>query len=244
MGFLDIIGAYQEGEGAKDLAQANVEGGRQAQGLYSNAMNQLLGLYQPQQAMGAQGMANLNELVGEAFRQPTEQDRFNMQFDVNEYLDPSIAYQQDQARRQAEQSAVATGGLMSGGMAKQLQEQAMNIGQQGYQNAFNRGRAMTGDKYREYQDYLNNSNQQRQQRMGNLSSLIGQQIGQGNVGTQGMANAQQFGTQGMARGIGQEYQGIGERRASGNLQAGGMLRGAGDLENMGWEALGKTMGGM
>jgi hypothetical protein len=52
-----------------------------------------------------------------------------------EYLDPSIAYQQEAARKNVEESAAGQGGLYSGAAAREIAGDVANIGQQGFQQA-------------------------------------------------------------------------------------------------------------
>jgi len=89
---------------------------------------------------------------------------YQFQGQVSDYLDPSIAYQQDQARRQLESSAAARGSLMSGAAAKAIADRAQQIGAQGYGNAY---AAMERDRSyganQAQQNYLNQVAQGQQQ---------------------------------------------------------------------------------
>ena len=52
------------------------------------------------------------------------------------YLDPSIAYQQEAARKNVEESAAGQGGLYSGAAAREIAADTAKIAEQGYQQAF------------------------------------------------------------------------------------------------------------
>lgn len=52
------------------------------------------------------------------------------------YLDPSIAYQQESARKNIEESAAGQGGLYSGAAAREIAADTAKIAEQGYQQAF------------------------------------------------------------------------------------------------------------
>lgn len=52
------------------------------------------------------------------------------------YLDPSIAYQQEAARKNVEESAAGQGGLYSGAAVREIAADTAKIAEQGYQQAF------------------------------------------------------------------------------------------------------------
>ena len=52
------------------------------------------------------------------------------------YLDPSIAYQQESARKNVEESAAGQGGLYSGAAAREIAQETADIGAKGWQQAF------------------------------------------------------------------------------------------------------------
>ena len=133
------------------------------------------GMYDDQISMGQGSM--------DAYRnfdpRDTVMGEFNYDGNVNQFLDPSMAYQQDQARRQIEASGAATGGLGGGAFAKELQDRGQAIAEQGWGDAYNR---MTADKQFNYQDFLNhfqNTRDNNTARMGQLQNLA-------NTGTQAM----------------------------------------------------------
>jgi hypothetical protein len=82
---------------------------------------------------------------------------------VNDYLDPSIAYQQEQAGKANAAQYGSQGSLFSGAAAKGLADRTSAIAQQGWGNAFDRAMA---DNNRQFQNQMsidqfnNNANQQ------------------------------------------------------------------------------------
>lgn len=57
-----------------------------------------------------------------------------------DYLDPSIAYQQESARKNIEESAAGEGGLYGGTAAKEIATEVANIASQGYSDAYEKAR--------------------------------------------------------------------------------------------------------
>jgi hypothetical protein len=110
---------------------------------------------------------------------------FNYGKTAQDFLDPSIAYQQDQMGRQIEQSAATRGNLLSGAAQKALQKNASDLAMRDYGNAYTR---MESDKQFGYNDYINqfkaktdNTNRKMEQ----LRQLFG-------AGTQGLNAQNQF----------------------------------------------------
>jgi len=135
-------------------------------------------------SLGAQGMSQDYSVTPNAYQ---------FQGQVSDYLDPSIAYQQDQARRQLESSAAARGNLMSGAAAKAIADRAQQIGAQGYGNAY---AAMERDRgygaQQAQQNYLNQVAQGQQQynQAQNVAQLGLQGLsGQGQALQQGVMNS-------------------------------------------------------
>jgi hypothetical protein len=74
------------------------------------------------------------------------------QYDVTKFLDPSMAFQQKAMGDAVQQSAAAQGGLMSGATLKALQENAANLAQTDYSNAFGRSMQSRDRGYGAYMD--------------------------------------------------------------------------------------------
>lgn len=61
--------------------------------------------------------------------------------DVESYLDPSIAYQQQQAQKGVESSAAGRGGLFSGAVGQEIADKTRSIAEQGWGQAYDRANA-------------------------------------------------------------------------------------------------------
>lgn len=137
-------------------------------------------MYQPYMGIGPKALA---ALATEDFTTPAE--AFSYQGEVSDYLDPSMAFQQEQARRALEQSAVARGGLLSTGTAKDLQERAIQLAQTDYGNAYQRMQQDKAFAYQQFRDRAAQRAANAQARYAQLSQLAG--IGQQSTGA--LANA-------------------------------------------------------
>jgi len=133
-------------------------------------------------------------------------------YNVQNYMNPNIAYQQQQAKNQLQQSAAAQGGLYGGGAMKALSDRQQGIAQQNYQQGFQN---MMSDRNFGYQDFTNhfqNQLQQYQQGLVNAGDLLkmssgatdkvlgaqgqGTQLDMSNDVTQGNLRAGKYNTEG------------------------------------------------
>ena len=205
-----LYGAHQQAEAMKASARAQERGQIRAIEEQRQAYGDIAPMYQPYQQAGLQGLAGMGGDYS------TEMGDFEYNQDVNNFLDPSMQFQQQQMRDAMEQSAVARGGLQSGGFAKALQDRAGQFAQTDYGNAYNR---MTQDKQGAYQQFMDRfasrraNNQQRLSQMQNLATL-------GANSTSGLANLRT----GTANNISTNLQNIGTAQGYG-AQAGGMAYG-------------------
>lgn len=94
-----------------------------------------------------------------------------------DYLDPSIAYQQESARKNVEESAAGQGGLYSGAAAREIAADTAKIAEQGYSDAYDRARQAGLDVNAVTQQNLLN-----QMSTGNYNVGLGQ-TNIGNLGT-------------------------------------------------------------
>lgn len=186
------MGAYRQGLAQQEAAQrAELEAARgRAAGIgkeFTDTGEFIANTYSPYAnlaSLGAQGMTQDYSVTPQAYQ---------FQGQVSDYLDPSIAYQQDQARRQLESSAAARGNLMSGAAAKAIADRAQQIGAQGYNNAY---AAMERDRgygaNQAQQNYMNQVAQGQQQytQAQNVAQLGLQGLsGQGGALQQGVASS-------------------------------------------------------
>lgn len=205
-----IYSANKQASGARASARAQEEGQRRAIEEQRRAYSDIAPMYAPYSQAGLTGLSGMQ---GDF---TTDMGSFEYGRDVNEFLDPSMSFQQDQMRNQMEQSAVARGGLQSGGFAKALQDRAGQVAQMDYGNAYNR---MTQDKATTYQQFMDQfqsrraNNQLRLNQFQNLASM-------GQNATSGLANLRT----GNANQISGNLQNIGTAQGYG-AQAGPMAMG-------------------
>ena len=198
------IGSYLGAKGTAKAARTMRDSTREAMDFAREGQAQAEGYYQPYMDTGTQA---LGMLASESFQDPVRQFQFGG--DVQSYLDPSMKYQQQQAQRALEQSAVARGGLLGTGTAKALQNQAQQFAQQDYANAFNR---MATDRNFAYNQFLQEAQARRanlQARYNQLSRLtgIGQQAA-GNLATGAQNLGQNLGNLNMQAG---QYQAMAQQ---------------------------------
>ena len=205
-----IFGAKSQADAMRASARAQAEGQRRAIEEQRQAYGDIAPMYQPYQQAGREGLAGLGADYS------TEMGDFEYNQDINDFLDPSMAFQQQQMLDAMQQSAIARGGLQSGGFAKALQDRSAQLAQTDYGNAYNR---MSQDKQGAYQQFMDRfasrraNNQQRLSQMTNMASV-------GQNATSGLANLRT----GNANQISGNLQNIGTAQGYG-AQAGGMAYG-------------------
>ena len=150
-----------EEEQARAQQQAIEEQRRILEGNYQTAK----GYLDPYTQAGSQALGQYQN-----YDPSLNQQDFSYGRSVESFLDPSIAYQQEQARRQLEASAGAQGGLYSGAQMMALQDRAQNIGQMGYQQAFQNQQS---DRAFNFQDYTNRWESKRLDRNNRMNQLKG-----------------------------------------------------------------------
>lgn len=179
-----LVGGYFQGESVKDAARAERAMQERALAEARRSGDEAIGYLQPYEQIGRQSLGQLVENIDSgAYRTPVGE--FDYSRGVGEFLDPSMAYQQQRAGEALEQSALAGGGLQSGATLKALQEQAMQMAQTDYGNAHNR---MMQDKSFAYGQFMDKFNRQRMENQSAYQRLAG--LGQMGTGmAQSMANA-------------------------------------------------------
>jgi hypothetical protein len=205
-----LYGAKLQADGMRDSARAQERGQERAIQEQRDAYADVAPLYEPYQEAGLQGLSALGGDYS------TQMGEFEYGKDVSDFLDPSMAFQQQQMRDALEQSAVARGGLQSGGFAKALQDRSAQLAQTDYGNAYNRMAQDERNVYQQFMDRIANkraNNQLRLNQMTNLASV-------GQNATSGLANLRT----GNANNISQNLQNIGTAQGYG-AQAGGMAYG-------------------
>ena len=230
------IGAYLQSEGMKDSAKAQERGIQAGIDEQRQAYQDVAPSFQPYSNLGLTGLAGMGQDYS------TEMGDFEYGRNVNDFLDPSMAFQQKQMQDAMEQSAVARGGLQSGGFAKALQDRSAQLAQTDYGNAYNRMNQDKANSYQQFRDQFASRRANNQQRLNQMQNMV--QIGQGantNLANLRTGNANQI-AQGMQN-IGQ-VQGYGAQAPS--MVYGQAIQDATSPQNMMGMAQmgGKLIGGM
>jgi hypothetical protein len=89
---------------------------------------------------------------------------------VADYLNPSAAYSQNQAMKQAQAAGVA-GGAMGGGMLKALSNNANQMAQTNYNNAYSQMLGTNDQNFNQQQQQYTNNNNFQQQQIGNYGDV-------------------------------------------------------------------------
>jgi len=145
--------------------------------------------YKPYMDAGQTGLSGLSDLAQNAGQYDYTPEQFQYGKTTQDFLDPSMNFQQDQMRRQLEASSAMGGNLLSGGALKELQNRGAQLAQTDYANADQR---MMNDKRFAYGSFMDNANARRQalqQGFQNRLGVANQQTGLGQFGTSGNANA-------------------------------------------------------
>lgn len=157
-----------------------------AQDQYTEAQNQVLGqyhgLYTPESVSSAKSaytgaLSGANPAQYAVDTSAYQQQNVNALDNWKDYLDPSIAYQQEAARKNVEESAAGQGGLYSGAAAREIAADTAKIAEQGYSGAYDRARQAGLDTNATTQQNLLN-----QMSTGNYNVGLGQ-TNIGNLGT-------------------------------------------------------------
>ena len=168
---IGLGGEYFANQSEREAArsQANAQRAALAQGgkELTSGYTDISSLYDPYRQAGQQA---LGDYQSQDFSYVPDDFQYNQ--NVSDFLDPSMAYQQEQAMNQIQGNAAASGTLGSGAALKEMQSRGQQIAQQGYGDAFNR---MQQDKGFQYGDFLNRANFRRQalqDRSAQLGNLI------------------------------------------------------------------------
>ena len=166
----NLINSLLGAGASRDSAEAQQRALAQQLAERKNAYKDVTGLYSPEMRMGGVALRDLNQMAYQDI--PSQQD-FQYGKTIDDFLDPSMAFQQEQMRRNVDQSAVSGGGLYSGNTLKELQDRGAQLAQTDYANAFNR---MDKDKSNAYTEFLNKFNSERSataDRWSRLSAIAG-----------------------------------------------------------------------
>ncbi len=189
----NILGGLLGGMGAQEAQEADARLRKQMMerqiAEQRQAYSDVAPTYQGYMDAGQQGLAGLAELGRTAGEYDFTPEQFQYGKTTQDFLDPSMDFQQDQMRRQLEASSAMGGNLLSGGTLKELQSRGAQLAQTDFANADQR---MMNDKRFAYGSFMDNANARRQslqQGFQNRMGVAGQQTGLGQYGTSGNAQA-------------------------------------------------------
>lgn len=137
-GITDYFGNKAKMDAERRAINAQMDAEKRAQGIGQGYYQMLEGQYGPEAANYMSDLNAWRELNQQA---PIQLGNFDeSKYNINAYLDPSMDFQQGQARKAIEQSAAARGGMFagSGATAKALQDRATELAQTDYANAYGR----------------------------------------------------------------------------------------------------------
>ena len=142
---MSLLGTGQQSKAMKLQIEAEnrirEEQRAEAERLNTQTRGDVQGKYDPYSGLklsGIEGMQNYQETPYEDFRYEGR---------VEDFMNPSLNYQQDQAARTLQQNQVAGGMAQSGAALKALNQQTSDIASMGYNNAYNQ---MADERQRQY----------------------------------------------------------------------------------------------
>tara|TARA_R110000868_G_scaffold112527_2_gene302977 strand:+ start:5640 stop:6392 length:753 start_codon:yes stop_codon:yes gene_type:complete len=205
-GFMDYAGAasnpiskhYYEskwaGEDAELAGEIQAEYAQKALDAGQAGYEDVQGMFDPYSQAGLTALGQIQE--GDF---TTDMGQFEYGKDVNDFLDPSMEFQQEQMAKNMQQNAIARGSYASGGFDKALQDRGAQVAQGYYGQA---RQDMANDKatsYQQFRDQFASRRANNQQRFSQLQGL--NQMGFD--ANRGMSNARMQQAQGQAQGYNQ-----------------------------------------
>lgn len=166
------IGAIGQGIAAKKgmdaQRQTMNDAAARAQGTLTAGRNEARSDFSPFMSAGATAAGNATNLIGASgnIAAPEMSQPFNFQ----QWNDPSANYALQQSNATLQNSALAKGG-MGGGLARALSENATNMANQNYQNAFKNYTTNAEQVFNQGQTRYKDINEQEQQKIANTQNL-------------------------------------------------------------------------
>jgi len=189
---MNLFGANQQSDAMKAQIAAQNRLNQQLRsdlkGIYGTAQSDVNALYQPFTGLAGQGVNALQQDYGV----PIEE--FNYTGQVEDFLDPSIAYQQQLATDAVQSGAAASGSLLSGAAQKEIADRSQKIGEMGYADAYQRMISDREAQYGKEQDMYSKRVQDAARRYSQAGDIAN--IGMGAIGQQAGATrdfAQNYG---------------------------------------------------
>jgi len=182
-----FLGKYIGDMEREDQAREARRAYNQMLGINQEAYEDISGMYSPFTKYAGMGMDQLSD----PNKFQTSMGNFDYKGDVNQFLDPSLAFQLQQGTRALDASAAAGGNLYSGAQQKELAQFGNNLGQQGYADAWQRMQGDRANKYKQFLDQFEARRMNDQQRYEQAKSMFG--TGMGAIGNIAGARQNQAG---------------------------------------------------
>jgi hypothetical protein len=169
---MDYMGRRSQEQKQKEAFARQQQGINEAEGIGNKYYDTLEGAYAPEAATYVSDLAD--------WRKANQQDPVQMgdfdtsKYNVDAYLDPSMAYQQEQMRRSADASAAHGGFLGSSAQQLELQKRASALAQTDYGNAFARMGQDRQFGYGAFKDKFEATRQAAEDKINHLSSIVNQ----------------------------------------------------------------------
>ncbi len=179
-------GAHLQAKGMRDAAREQTRGIQLGIDERNQAYQDIAPMYEPYSQAGLTGLSGMQ---GDF---TTDMGQFDYDKDVSDFLDPSMAFQQEQMRNQMEQSAVSRGNLQSGGFAKALQDRSGQVAQTYYGQAVRDKNQDQATTYQQFMDQFQGRRANNQLRLNQFQNMAS--IGQnatGNLANLRMGTANQ-----------------------------------------------------
>lgn len=169
---MDYVGRKAQEKKQAEAFARQQQGINEAEGIGNKYYDTLESAYGPEAATYVGDLADWRKANQAAVPELGEFD--TSKYNVDTYLDPSMAYQQEQMRRSQDASAAHGGFLNSGAQQIELQKRASQLAQTDYGNAFQRMNQDRQFGYGAFKDKFEAARMSAQDRINNLSSIVNQ----------------------------------------------------------------------
>lgn len=239
-----LYGAHEQSQAAKSAAQLQAEEAQKSLDFQKQVYSENVARQAPWLKAGTGAIDTLSGLLskpGEGLLTPWT-DKFQAPDALTEQNDPGFKARLQLGEESLQNSAAASGGLLTGGTAKGLTNYAQNFASNEYSNVY--GRAV--QQYQQAYDIFRNNQTDQYNRLAGVAGTG--QVSATNLGAAGQSAATNVGNINLMTGqqIGQDIQGGAYQSASGYAGAsnafGGMVGGLGGLAML-QQLLAKKPGG-
>lgn len=151
----NMLSSLGNSEGSDEYNQQIQQGTEQGNGISNQGYQNAQQLFNPYMQAGQQGLQGMQNW------QAAQPGQFQGAGSVQSFLDPSMAYQQQQVSNQVQGTAGPAG--LSGSALKQLAAKTQNVAQTGWNNAFQQQQQSNNNLYNQYAQNFAMRNQSAQE---------------------------------------------------------------------------------